>query len=99
MKLMVCVVQNRYRDAMEEGLKAEEYRMTELSSSGGFLRRGSTTFLIGIDEQDAEKLSDMMKKICLDYEEKRGKSRGKSHRYVSFMIDAENSLPFFKQQT
>jgi uncharacterized protein YaaQ len=96
MKLMICVVQNRYRDALETGLKKENYRMTELASSGGFLKRGSTTFLIGISEEDSEKIKKSMKDICLSVEEKKGKSKEKSSRFTSFLIDVNDSLPFLK---
>ncbi|QKS70633.1 cyclic-di-AMP receptor [Paenalkalicoccus suaedae] len=98
MKLMVCVVQNRYREAMETGLKNTNYRMTELASSGGFLRKGSTTFLIGVKEEDVSSLHETMKAICLEYEQKRGKSSDKSHRYISFLIHAKDSLPFLNKQ-
>ncbi|SDN71019.1 cyclic-di-AMP receptor [Alkalicoccus daliensis] len=97
MKLMICIVENRYRDIMEEGLKKANYRMTEFSSSGGFLKKGSTTFLIGVAEEDVEQLSQEMRSICLDYEAKRGKSKDSSHRYISFMIDVKDSMPFVTQ--
>lgn len=97
MKLMVCVVQNRYRDVLEEGLKEEGYRMTELASSGGFLRRGSTTFLIGIKDADIENLKQKMKEICLAYEKKKGKSKEPSSRYISFLIHAKDALPLVRQ--
>ncbi|MCE7792217.1 cyclic-di-AMP receptor [Salipaludibacillus sp. CUR1] len=98
MKLMICVVQNRYRDAMEEGLKSKSYRMTELASSGGFMKRGSTTFLIGISEEDIGNLQETMRDICLAYEKKKGKSKETAGRYTSFLIDVKDSLPFFQQK-
>ncbi|PYZ92435.1 transcriptional regulator [Salipaludibacillus keqinensis] len=97
MKLMVCVVQNRYRSAMEEGLKEKNYRMTELSSSGGFLKKGSTTFLIGIIEEDIENLRENMHQICYAVEKKKGKSPEESSRYTSFLIDVKDSMPFFQK--
>ncbi|WP_416149049.1 cyclic-di-AMP receptor [Salipaludibacillus sp. HK11] len=96
MKLMICVVQNRYRDALEEGLKKEDYRMTELASSGGFMRRGSTTFLIGISEEDIDSLKIKMQEICLSVEDTKGKSKEKSSRYTSFLIDVKDSLPLLQ---
>ncbi|CAM3902660.1 cyclic-di-AMP receptor [Alkalicoccus chagannorensis] len=94
MKLMICIVQRRYREAMEEGLTSAGYRMTELASSGGFLKRGSTTFLIGIDPEDAEALRGQMQQICLEHEKKKGLTGEGGHRYTSFMIDAKDSIPF-----
>ncbi|MFC4735142.1 cyclic-di-AMP receptor [Bacillus daqingensis] len=95
---MICIVQNRYRDVLEEGLKLADYRMTEFASSGGFLRKGSTTFLIGVAEEDVNQVHSLMKDICLRYEEKRGRPNPEHNRYISFMIDARDSLPFLKGQ-
>lgn len=99
MKLMICVLQNRYRDVMEEGLKLANYRMTELASSGGFMRKGSSTLLIGVKNEDVAHLQKTMRDICLGYEEKKGKSKEKAHRYISFIVDAKDSLPLLKQKS
>lgn len=98
MKLMICVVQNRYRDALERGLKEKNYRMTELASSGGFLKRGSTTFLIGISEEHVEEIKKNMKEICLSVEVEKGKSKDVSSRYTSFLIDVNDNLPFLQHK-
>lgn len=97
MKLMICVVQSRYRDALEEGLKEKSYRMTELASRGSFLKRGSTTFLIGISEEHIEEIKKSMKEICLSVEDKKGKCKDNSSRYTSFLVDVNDSLPFLQQ--
>ncbi|TVP81435.1 MAG: transcriptional regulator [Alkalicoccus sp.] len=97
MKLVIVIVQNRYREALMDGLKKADYRLTELSSSGGFLRKRSTTFLVGINEEDADKLQKTMQRICLRYEEAHGRNRDQDHRYVSFMVDTEDAVPFFSR--
>lgn len=93
---MICVVQNRYRTAMEEGLQANNYRMTELASSGGFLKKGSTTFLIGVSEDDVENLRQTMQQICLAQEKQKGQSKETASRYIAFLIDVKDRLPFFQ---
>ncbi len=97
MKLMICVVQNRYRSAMEEGLKAENYRMTELASTGGLKKKGNTTFLIGISTEDIDDLKQTMKNICLSVEQKKGESDN-PYRYTSFLIDVKDSMSFLQGQ-
>ncbi|ADU29268.1 cyclic-di-AMP receptor [Evansella cellulosilytica] len=96
MKLMVCVVHDRYADDMEEKLKEKGYRMTELASSGGFLRKGSTTFLFGIKDEDVNDLQNLMKQICLDVEKKKGKLKDGQSRFTYFVMNANESLPFLK---
>ncbi|TMW70518.1 cyclic-di-AMP receptor [Alteribacter natronophilus] len=93
MKLVICVVHNRYSDALEKGLKKKGYRMTELASSGGFLKKGSTTFLFGVKDGDAAALKKDMKEICTEHEAKKGKAKDVDSRYTSFVIDAKDSLP------
>ncbi len=88
---------NRYADEMEDGLKSKGYRMTELASSGGFLRKGNTTFLLGIKDEDLEGLREDMKEICLQVEKKKGKPKDVDSRYTSFLINAKDSLPIFTQ--
>ncbi|MBU9710202.1 cyclic-di-AMP receptor [Evansella tamaricis] len=97
MKLMICVVHNRYADEMEQGLKSKGYRMTELASSGGFLRKGNTTFLLGIENKDVKDLQNEMKAICTGIETKKGKLKGSESRYTSFLVDVKDSLPLLNQ--
>ena len=49
MKLAVVVVESSKADATVDRLVAQGFRVTRLASSGGFLRRGNTTLLIGLE--------------------------------------------------
>lgn len=91
MKLMICVVDDFYVDEIESRTKRLGYRMTKLSSSGSFLRKGSTTFLFGIKENEVEVLTESLKSICLAYEKKKGKKQEQAHRFISFLVDADNA--------
>ncbi len=62
MKLLVCIIEDFYTDYVEKDLREKGYRMTELSSSGGFLKKGSTTFLFGVHETDVDQLQQSLKK-------------------------------------
>ena len=37
---------------------------TKLSSTGGFLKKGNTTMLIGTDEEKEQSILDLIKKVC-----------------------------------
>ena len=52
MKLIITVIQNDYADGVIDALLENDYRATRLASTGGFLRRGNTTLMIGV--QDAQ---------------------------------------------
>jgi uncharacterized protein YaaQ len=55
MKLAVFVVDNSKADASVDALVAHGYRVTRLASTGGFLRRGNTTLLVGVEEPELER--------------------------------------------
>ncbi len=60
-KLVVTVIQNEVADAVVDALLEAEYRATRLASTGGFLRRGNTTLLIGADEDQVEQVLDLVR--------------------------------------
>jgi uncharacterized protein YaaQ len=55
MKLAVFVVDNSKADASVDGLVAQGFRVTRLASTGGFLRRGNTTLLVGLEDHEIER--------------------------------------------
>jgi len=60
MKMVVAVVQDKDATRLSNALVQEGIRATKLASTGGFLRAGNTTFLIGVDD---DKLEDVMRII------------------------------------
>ncbi|EXX86138.1 hypothetical protein BG53_06605 [Paenibacillus darwinianus] len=60
MKLVVAVVQDKDSNRLSNALVSEGYRATKLASTGGFLRAGNTTFMIGIED---ERVSDVLQVI------------------------------------
>lgn len=84
MKLLVCIIDNFYADEIEKVLKEKGYRMTELASSGGFLRKGSTTFLFGLEENDYDKFRNTMQVACVNLEKRKQRKVKDAHRYTSF---------------
>ena len=49
MKLIFAIVMSDVADAISRALVDKHYSVTQISSVGGFLRRGSVTFVIGVD--------------------------------------------------
>jgi len=60
-KLIVSVIQNEVADAVVDALLEAEFRATRLASTGGFLRRGNTTLLIGADEDQVDQVLDLVR--------------------------------------
>lgn len=52
MKLVVCIVHNRDKGKVSDELVRAGFKFTIIGSTGGFLREGNTTFLIGTEEEE-----------------------------------------------
>ncbi|WP_100406418.1 cyclic-di-AMP receptor [Bacillus solitudinis] len=95
MKMLVCIIDNFYADYVERNLREKGYRMTELASSGGFLKRGNTTFLFGVEEVDLKELRQSLQEACLNLEKKKQRKAKQVHRYTSFLMDVKDTAPLF----
>ncbi|GAB4574522.1 MAG: hypothetical protein Kow0077_21500 [Anaerolineae bacterium] len=63
-KFVLAIVDDRNARSVMESLVAHQYPVTRASSTGGFLRRGSVTFLIGVDEAQVESVLDVIRFAC-----------------------------------
>lgn len=61
MKLIVAVVQNDDADNVIDALLEYEFRATRLASTGGFLRRGNTTIMIGVPDEQVDQVLDLIR--------------------------------------
>ena len=57
MKMIIAVVSSDDANNVQKALIKEHYQATKLATTGGFLMKGNTTFLIGADD---EKISDII---------------------------------------
>lgn len=64
MKLIVAIVQDQDSNKLSGALTKGDFRATKLASTGGFLRAGNTTFLIGTDEELVPKVLDIIRDNC-----------------------------------
>lgn len=55
MKLLMAIVRDDHAPGITSALNQAGMAVTHISSTGGFWRRGNTTLLIGIDDEDTEK--------------------------------------------
>lgn len=67
MKLLLAIVSNDDSSSVQSGLTNEGFFVTKLSTTGGFLKAGNTTFLIGTDDSEIERII----KIIGKYSQKR----------------------------
>ena len=55
MKLLIAIVQDKDAHLLGDEFAQANIRATRLSTTGGFLRAGNTTFIIGIEEERVQK--------------------------------------------
>jgi len=60
-KLIISVVQNDDADNVVDALLENEFRATRLASTGGFLRKGNTTLMIGADQEQVDRVLDLIR--------------------------------------
>ncbi|MBC8587276.1 cyclic-di-AMP receptor [Paratissierella segnis] len=61
MKLIIAIIQDEYINKVVKALMTKKIRATKLSSTGGFLKSGSTTLLIGIEETQVDEVVELIK--------------------------------------
>lgn len=54
MKLILAIVSNDDSSAVSSALTKENYQVTRLATTGGFLRAGNTTMIVGCDDDKVE---------------------------------------------
>ena len=64
MKLLIAVVQDPDAPALMERLIDRGLRATKLASTGGFLRQGNTTLLVGVEEDQVEAALACIREVC-----------------------------------
>jgi uncharacterized protein YaaQ len=63
-KLLVVITSDAEADSLIRKLVERGYPATKVSSSGGFLRRGSATILSGVESGDVEQVLQVVRTEC-----------------------------------
>lgn len=84
MKLLIAIVNNDDSAVVSSALTNENFIVTKLSTTGGFLMVGNTTFLIGANDEDIPRVKEIIKK----YSQTRTAS---THSTASFGRDLNNN--------
>ncbi|NLM06224.1 MAG: hypothetical protein GX219_04815 [Tissierellia bacterium] len=86
MKLVICIIQDEDAPSLLADLMEKKYRTTKLSTTGGFLRSGNTTLLIGIDE---DHLDDVLRLI-----DENGKTREITTSMIPMSLPGDGYVPY-----
>ncbi|HQZ20617.1 MAG TPA: cyclic-di-AMP receptor, partial [Trichococcus flocculiformis] len=56
MKLIMAIIQDKDSAILSDELVEANVRATKLPSTGGFLRAGNTTFMIGVEDERVDEV-------------------------------------------
>jgi uncharacterized protein YaaQ len=86
MKLMIVIVRDIDEENVIQMLVKDNYRVTRMASTGGFLRRGNVTMLIGVESDKVEAVFELLRQACRPGDPNH-------HRATVFVVD----MPYFEQ--
>ena len=61
MKLIIAILRDSDTETVSQALVSDGYRVTRVASTGGFLRRGSTTLMIGTEVEKVDPAIEIIK--------------------------------------
>ena len=64
MKMIVAIVQDEDSNRLVSALMNDGFGVTKLATTGGFLRAGNTTLLIGVDDERLNDALHIIEKLC-----------------------------------
>lgn len=71
MKLVLAIIEDELAFQVAKALVQKGIRSTKLSSSGGFLKKGNTTLLIGTEDHKVDEVIGEIRIACASSEDKR----------------------------
>lgn len=82
MKMIIVIVKDNDADILTQSLTAGSFRVTRVASTGGFLRSGVVTMLLGVDDNQVDAAIDVMKKAI--------PSKGAEKRATVFVVPVQH---------
>lgn len=64
MKLVITIAHDRDTGRITQALLRDGFKFTKIGSTGGFLREGNVTLLIGVEDDDLEKCLATIGESC-----------------------------------
>lgn len=69
MKLVIAIVNDDDSDDLIDTLTEKDFRITKLETSGGFLKSGNTTLMVGVEDNKTDEVISIIKDTCKERNE------------------------------
>ena len=73
MKMILAITDDTICGEVSDALLGSNYRVTQLATSGKFLRSGATTFMVGVDNEEVENVLQTIRKAVPEQSEEEDK--------------------------
>jgi uncharacterized protein YaaQ len=64
MKLIFAILRDEDTEAVSHGLIVAGFRVTRIASTGGFLRRGNATMMVGVEDEKVDQAIQVLRENC-----------------------------------
>jgi uncharacterized protein YaaQ len=64
MKLLIIILSDSDADGLIRAMVERGYPATKIGTTGGFLRRGNTTLLSGVGEEEVDDVLALIRRLC-----------------------------------
>jgi uncharacterized protein YaaQ len=93
MKLVLAIIQKAHTDLVLDALTEGGFRATRLASTGGFMREGNTTLIIGVEDEQVDPLIGLLRKAAARHTGQTGQLReGPVGRGALFVLPLADSF-------
>lgn len=69
MKLIIAVVQDKDSNRLTDALNDDNFQTTKLATTGGFLKEGNTTLMVGCQDENVEEALKVIRENCSQREQ------------------------------
>lgn len=71
MKMIIAIVKDNDADTLTQAFTAASLRVTRVASTGGFLRSGVVTMLLGVDDEQVDTAIETVRKALPSKEDQK----------------------------
>jgi uncharacterized protein YaaQ len=82
MKMIIVIIKDSDAEPVTQALTTNDFRVTRIASTGGFLRSGVVTLLIGVDDERVEAGIQVIRDLL-------GKSDSSESRATLFVVPVQ----------
>lgn len=86
MKLIIAIVQDEDVSRLMQNLTKNDFQITKLASTGGFLKSGNTTLIVGVEKEKVDQVLKIIEDTC--------KIRSVTTSLTSLTLTGDSFVPY-----